>query len=181
MAYVINMLFVVAFGALMVGGVLIMLMARFSPHPNANLNIVARALPGGRPIPYEEFRVLVIDLLEALKLEVVIEHGEANEVDIIARSNEVLTGGRFIVHGIWQAPGDVIDQPYVTRLADQVRADGRVSKGILITPYHILSDGLGNLEVPVELVDGKKLRALVEQHLDAKRLDQLAQYRGFGM
>jgi len=102
-------------------------------------------------------------------------------VDVIARSNEAVTGGRFIVHGVWQAPGDVIDQPYVVRLADQVRADGRVSKGILITPYQILSDGLGNLEVPVELIDGRKLRGLVEQHLDAKRLDLLAQYRGFGM
>jgi hypothetical protein len=175
------MLFVVAFGALAMGGVLILLIARYAPHPNANLNIVARALPGGKAIPYEDFRQLVIDLLEALKLEIVIEHGEANEVDIIARSNEAVTGGRFIVHGVWQAPGDVIDQPYVVRLADQVRADGRVSKGILITPYQILSDGLGNLEVPVELIDGRKLRGLVEQHLDAKRLDLLAQYRGFGM
>lgn len=175
------MLFVVAFGALAMGGLLIMMIARFSPHPNANLNIVARALPGGRAIPYDEFRELVIDLLEALKLEIVMEHGEANEVDIIARSNEAVTGGRFIVHGVWQAPGDVIDQPYVIRLADQVRADGRAQKGILITPYQILTDGLGNLEVPVEVIDGRKLRALVEQHLDAKRLDALAQYRGFGL
>jgi Restriction endonuclease len=175
------MLFVVAFGALAVGGLLIVLMARYAPHPNATLNAVARALPGGKAIPYEEFRALIIDLLEALKLEIVIEHGEANEVDIIARSNEAVTGGRFLVHGVWQAPGDVIDQPYVVRLADQVRSDGRLSKGILITPYTILSDGLGNLETPIELIDGRKLRALVEQHLDAKRLDHLAQYRGFGL
>jgi hypothetical protein len=175
------MLFVVAFGALAFGGLLILVIARYSPHPNANLNIVARSLPGGKAMPYEEFRMLVVDLLEALKLEVVMEHGEANEVDIIARSHEALTGGRFIVHGVWQAPGDVIDQTYIVRLADQVRSDGRVQKGILITPYQIVADGLGNLEVPVELIDGRKLRTLVEQHLDAKRLDQLAQYRGFGL
>lgn len=175
------MLFVVAFGALFMGGLLIVLLARYAPHPNANLNIVARALPGGKAMPYEEFRALVIDLLEALKLEVVIEHGEENELDIVARSNEALTGGRFLVQGIWQVPGDIVDQPYVVRLAEQVRADGRASKGILITPYQIVTDGLGNLEVPVELVDGRQLRALVEKHLDAKRLDLLAQYRGFGM
>ena len=145
---------------------LILLMARYSPHPNANLNLVARSLPGGKAIPYEDFRQLVIDLLEALGLEIVIEHGEADEVDIIARSNAAVTGGRYIVHGVWQAPGDIIDQTYVVRLADQVRADGRVSKGILITPYQIVGDGLGNLEVPVELIDGKKLRGLVEEHLD---------------
>ncbi len=175
------MLFVVAFGALAFGSILIVLMARYAPHPNANLNLVARALPGGRAMPYEEFRALVIDLLEAMKLEIVIEHGEANEVDIVARSNEAVTGGRYLVHGVWQAPGDVVDQPYVIRLADQVRSDGRALKGILITPYQILTDGLGNLETPLELIDGRKLRGLVEQHLDAKRLDQLAQYRGFGM
>jgi hypothetical protein len=181
MAYALAMLFVVAFGALGIGGLLILIIARYSPHPNANANIVARALPGGKAIPYDLFREIIIDLLEALKLEVVLEHGEANEVDIIARSHEAVTGGRFIVHGVWQAPGDIIDQPYVIRLADQVRADGRAQKGILITPYEISTDGLGNLEVPVELIDGRKLRDLVEQHLDAKRLDLLAQYRGFGM
>lgn len=175
------MVFLVAFGALAFGTVLILLMARYSPHPNANLNIVARTLPGGKPIPYDDFRALLIDLLEALKLEVVMVHGEANEIDIIARSSEAVTGGRFLVHGVWAAPGDIVDQPFILRLADAVRADGRASKGILITPYSIITDGLGNLEAPVELIDGRKLRALVEQHLDAKRLDYLAQFRGFGL
>jgi hypothetical protein len=175
------MLFVVALGALALGGFLILLIARFSPHPNENLNAVARALPGGKAMPYDEFRVLVIDLLEALALEIVMEHGEATEIDIVARSNQAVTGGRFLVHGIWQVPGDIVDQPYILRLADSVRADGRASKGILITPYVIETSGLGNLEVPVELIDGKKLRGLVEQHLQPKRLDALAQYRGFGM
>jgi hypothetical protein len=173
------MLFVVSLGALALGGVLILLIARYSPHPNAGLEL--RALPGVGAIPYEEFRALLIDLLEALKLEIVMEHGEQSEIDIVARSNEAVTGGRFLVHGIWAAPGDLVDQPYILRLAESVRADGRASKGILITPYEILPSGLGNLEVPVELIDGKKLRALVEQHLDAKRLDALARYRGFGM
>jgi hypothetical protein len=175
------MLFLVAFGALGLGGLLILLIARYAPHPNENVNLVARALPGGKPIPYDEFRVLIIDLLEALKLEIVMTHGDEHEIDIVARSNEAVTGGRFLVHGIWSAPGDIVDQPYILRLADNVRADGRASKGILMTPYTIHTDGLSNLEVPVELIDGKKLRALVEQHLEPKRLDLLAQYRGFGM
>ncbi len=175
------MLFVIAFGALLFGGGLILLLARYAPHPNAHLNLVARATGAGRPMPFDEFRALIIDLLEALKLEVVIEHSDAEGLDIIARSNDPLTGGRFIVRGVWQVPGDIVDQPYVMRLADHVRNDGRAQKGILLTPYDITTDGLGNLEAPVELIDGRKLRALVEQHLDAKRLDYLAQYRGFGM
>ncbi len=175
------MLFVVAFGALGLGGLLILLIARYSPHPSENVAALARVLAGGKGIPYDQFRELVIDLLEALKLEIVLEHGEATEVDIIARSNEALTGGRFLVHGIWSPPGDLVDQTYIRRLAEQVRADARFSKGILMTPYEIVTDGMGNIEAPLELIDGKKLRALVEKHLDAKRLDLLAQYRGFGL
>jgi hypothetical protein len=175
------MLFVIAFGALLVGGGLILVLARYAPHPNAHLNLVNRATPGGRAMPFEEFRALVIDLLEALKLEVVIEHSDQESIDIVAKSHDPLTGGRFIVRGVWQVPGDIVDQPYVMRLADHVRADGRAQKGILLTPYEITTDGLGNLEAPIELIDGLKLRGLVEKHLDAKRLDQIAQYRGFGL
>jgi hypothetical protein len=175
------MLFVVAFGALALGGLFILIIARYAPHPNEHLNLIARTAPGARAIPYDDFRALLIDLLEALKLEIVMSHGDENEIDIIARSNEAVTGGRFLVHGIWSAPGDVVDQPYILRLADSVRADGRASKGILITPYTIRSDGMGNLEVPVELIDGKRLRSLVEEHLPSKRLDLLAGYRGFGL
>jgi len=175
------MLFVVAFGALGLGGLLILLIARYSPHPSENIAATNRILAGGKGIPYEEFRQLVIDLLEALRLEIVIEHGEATELDVIARSNDAVTGGRFLVLGVWSPPGDIVDQNYIRRLAEQVRADARFSKGILMTPYTIVTDGMGNIEAPLELIDGKKLRDLVEQNLDAKRLDQLAQYRGFGM
>jgi len=175
------MLFVIAFGALFGGGLLILLLARYAPHPNAHLNLVARAAAGGKPMPFDEFRALIIDLLEALRLEVVIEHGDDEGLDIVARSSDPLTGGRFLVRGVWQVPGDIVDQPYVIRLAEHVRADGRAQKGILMTPYEITTDGLGNLEAPLELIDGRQLRALVETHLDAKRLDQLAQYRGFGL
>jgi hypothetical protein len=175
------MLFVVAFGALGLGGLLILLIARYSPHPNENVAATARVLAGGKAMPYDEFRALIIDLLEALKLEIVIEHGEATELDVIARSNDAVTGGRFLVLGVWQPPGDLVDQTYIRRLAEQVRADARFSKGIRMTPYQIVTDGMGNVEAPIELIDGRKLRGLVEQHLDAKRLDVLAQYRGFGM
>jgi hypothetical protein len=174
-------LFLVAFGALFVGGAVILLLARYAPHPNAHLNLVARATPGGRAMGAEEFRALVIDILDALELEIVMEHADGDGLDVVARSNDPLTGGRFLVRGIWQVPGDVVDQPHVVRLAEHVRADGRAQKGILMTPWPILTDGLGNLEAPLELIDGRKLRELVEQHLDAKRLDQLAQYRGFGL
>jgi hypothetical protein len=174
-------LFLVALGSLALGGFVILLLARYAPNPNENVMAVGRVLPGGQEIPYDEFRALLIDLMEALKLEIVVIHGDDEMFDMIVRSNEPVTGGRFVVHAIWRAPGDIVDQPYVLRLADAVRGDGRAGKGILLTPYTIRTDGLGNLEVPVEMIDGRKLRGLVETHLEAKRLDHLAKYRGFGM
>jgi len=174
------MVFLLAFGALAMGALLILVIARWAPHPNAHLQATQRVIGGGRPIPYDDFRALVIDLLDALKLEIVLITGSASALDIIVRSNEPLTSGRFLVHAIWEAPGDVVDQPYVIRLQDTVRADSAV-KGILLTPYTILTDGLGNLEVPIELVDGMKLRGLVEKYLPIQRLEEIAKYRGFGL
>jgi hypothetical protein len=159
---------------------LILLIARYAPHPNANIQATARAVGGARAMPFDDFRALVIDLLDALKLEIVLIHASATGLDILVRSSEPLTGGRYLVHAIWEAPGDVVDQPYLIRLQDTVRADS-AAKGILMTPYTILGDGLGNLEVPIELVDGKALRGLVEKYLPVQRLEQLAKYRGFGL
>ncbi len=174
------MIFLVAFGALGLGALLILLIARYGTNPAENVAATLRVVGGGAAMPYDDFRALIIDLLDALKLEVVLLTGHASSLEIIARSSEPLTGGRYLVHAIWEVPGDVVDQPAVLRLQDAAKADA-VAKGILITPYHILTDGLGNLELPIELIDGRALRGLVEKHLAPERLDQLAKYRGFGL
>ena len=59
-----------------------------------------------------------------------------------------------------------------------MRGEG-ASKGILITPYHIEAHGLAGLEADLELVDGRKLRELLEQHLP-KKAEEVAKFRGFG-
>ena len=171
------MIFLVAFGALALGAGLISLIAVYSPH--ASVPARPRLVPDGLQMPFEEFQALVIDLLEALKLEVVHMIANDTEIDVIVRSNEPLTGGRYLVHAVWNTPGDVVDQPFVVRLAESMRADS-AAKGILITPYTIVTDGLGNLEVPLELVDGRKLRAMIEKYIP-DRMMQVAKYRGFGL
>ena len=174
------MVFLLAFGGLGLGMLFILIIARWAPHPNAHVQATERVVGGGRAMPMEDFRQLVIDLLEALQMEVVICTATRIGYEIIARSTEPLKGGRFLVHAVGEAPGDVVDQPYIVRLQDDAKADA-AAKGILITPYTILSDGLSNLEVPVELVDGRGLRDLVERYLPVQRLEQLAKYRGFGL
>lgn len=178
-----RMVFVVALGALFFGAVLIMLIARYAPDAaNARLEDQRRrdeadGLALHPPIPYEEWRVLVIDLLEALGFTIALEHQTPTELDIVARSNEPLRAGRFVVHALHATPGDVVPQTDVLRLQEAVRGE-TASKGILMTPYRIDTAGLGGLDTNVELVDGKKLRELIVKYLP-KKLDAIEGYRGF--
>lgn len=173
------MIFVVAFGAMLVGVALIAAIAAWSPHPSQPEAGGARPAAEGVAIPFAEFQALVIDLLEALRLEVVHLVAGATEIDIVVRSSEPLTGGRYLVHAVYDVPGDVVDPAVVLRLVDAMKADQAV-KGILLTPYTIAADGQGNIEVPLELIDGRRLRELVEKYLP-DRMMQVAKYRGFGL
>ena len=170
------MLFLIAFGAMGVGFLLIMLIARYGEHPQPYPE--GAVVSGGRSIPYDDFRALVIDLLEVLGMDVVHISGSRDEIDIIARTRTALIAGKYIVHAYAAPVGDRVTQAQVLRLQDQVRGEG-ASKGILITPYSIESQGLAGLEADLELVDGKKFRELLEQHLP-KRAEEVAKYRGFG-
>lgn len=170
------MLFVVAFGALAVGGLLIMLIARYGKHPQAYP--AGAVVSGGLSIPYDEFRALIIDLFEVLGLDITHFSGNSAELDLFARTRGALTAGKYIVHAHLTPPGDVVTQPQVLRLQDQVKGEG-AQKGILITPYQIDHSGLGNLEVEIEFVDGRRFRELLEEHLP-KQVDRIARYRGFG-
>ena len=174
------MVFVIAFGGLAFGSVLLLILAKYAPHPNANVQRTERVIGGAQPMPFDEFRALIIDLLDALKLEVVLITGRPEHLDILVRSSEPLTGGRFLVNAILEVPGDIVDQQLILSLHDHARADA-AAKGILITPYTIVSEGLGNLELPIELIDGLALRGLVERYLPPQRATQLAKYRGFGL
>jgi hypothetical protein len=181
--YTAIMIFVVAFGALAFGGVLIMLIARYSPDAAVERAQAdrRRAEAAGEVLhpamPYEEWRHLIIDLLEALGFHIALEHQSANELEIIARSTEPLRQSKFIVRALLNTPGDVVDQQQIVSLQDAVRGDS-AAKGILFTPYRIDSSGLGNLTADLELIDGKKLRALLEEHMP-KKLDAIDGYRGF--
>ena len=170
------MLFVVAFGALAVGGLLIMLIARYGQHPQAHP--VGAVIEGGPSIPYDEFRALIIDLFEVLGLDITHFGGSSGELDLFARTRGALTAGKYIVHAHLAPPGDIVTQPQVLRLQDQVKGEA-AQKGILITPYKIDRSGLANLDVEIEFVDGKRFRELLEEHLP-KEVDRVARYRGFG-
>jgi hypothetical protein len=170
-------IFVIAFGALALGGLLIVIIARYGPREGGAP--VAATLAPLPAIPYDDFRVLLVDLLEALGLEIVLVTGGARDLDIVARSTAPLRGGRYLVRGAWAPPGDVVPPTEVLRLHDAVRAEA-AAKGILLTPYRIGTEGIGPFDATLELVDGARLRDLVAAHLPRYPVARLDGYRGFG-
>jgi hypothetical protein len=175
------MIFVIAIGSVGLGILLILLIARYSPPiPGAaGPRTAGDAPPGDGPMmPYMQFRALLIDLLEALRFEVVQPLDGTDELDIFCRNPEPLRGGRYIVYGVLDPPGGVVDSTRLYRLRDLVRAEG-AAKGILMTPFRISDEKIASLEeVSLELVNGRELRELIEKYLP-DRVAEIDGFRGF--
>ncbi len=169
-------------GALVLGMFFIFLIARYSPpipgqSPRGDRH---EPPPGDRPVmPYMQFRTLLIDLLEALRFEVVQPLDGTDELDIFCRNPEPLRGGRYIVYGVVSPAGGVVDSTRLYRLRDLVRAEG-AAKGILMTPFRISDEKIASLEeVSMELVPGAAMRELIAKYLP-DRVEEIDRYRGFG-
>jgi hypothetical protein len=130
-------------------------------------------------VPPAALRGVVVELLGALGLTIVEEELRGAERRLVAAHGpgypEV---PRFVVFVEPELPEDRVSRELVLELAARVRAEG-AAVGLLITPYGIDPEvhrtGVG---VPVQLIDGPRLRALVARHLP-ERARELLQYRGF--
>jgi hypothetical protein len=151
----------------------VLLLARYGPPPR-----VQRASDGRERMPLEALERLVIALLEASGLEVVDEERERGALRLLARSRDPLFPARTLVFVEAAPPGERVEPSRVLELKELVKADPGLS-GLLITPYEIDREGLGGLDVPLELVDGPALRRLVAQRIPSQ-LDALARFRGVG-
>jgi hypothetical protein len=130
------------------------------------------------PMSGAQLRELVIQLLERLGLSVVEEEPLGEDRRLIAAQRDAeLRGARYVVFVSASPRGNPVPASQVVELAQSVEAE-RATAGLLITPYHIDAAGLGGMEVPIELVDGSRLRALIRQHLP-ERVAELDRWRGF--
>src|SRR5512134_284304 len=123
------MVLVVALRAMLVGTLLILLIARYDP--------AAKPPPpqsGGMPL--DEFRALVIDLLDKLGMHVTHISSSANEIEIYARTRTALIAGKYLVHAYGAPHNDLVPGTQVLRLQEQVKGEA-AAKGILITPFAI--------------------------------------------
>ncbi len=182
-AYVPSLMAAVVLFAFVLSTALALLLARYASNPWIERARAADARRRGDPRPRitpTELRSLVIELLGKLNIEVLEEELRGAERRLVAAERgSKLHASRYVVFVEPSPPGDVVEQPLVVELAESVKVE-RGATGLLFTPYAIETDGLAGLEVPVELVDGARLRLLVAQYLP-ERLSALEKYRGFGL
>lgn len=173
------MIAIILFALLFAAG-LALLLALYAPNPAALRAAEAERLDTDRRprITAPRLRSLILELLSAFQLSVVEEELNGNERRLVAaRSQGELGGGRYVVYIEPTPEADQVEQPLIVELAEQVKGE-RATLGMIVTPYRIVRDGLGGLEVPIELIDGPRLRHLIATYLPA-RLEELDSYRGF--
>ena len=151
----------------------------------ASGDAVRTASPGRRKDPERprmrpaQLRQLVVDLLDAIGLTIVEEEVHGDERRLVVA--QVTSEGRFfptryVVFVEPTPPDDVVAPPCLVELSEYVKA-GRAALGMLVTPYRI-ADGAPAGAAPLDLVDGLRLRQLVEKYLP-QRASDLERYRGF--
>ena len=170
-----GMVFVIALGALAVGGGLILLIGHSAPE-------AGRRRGGGAgarrpPMPFERWRELVVDLLEAVGFEIALQQASGDELEIVARSNEPLRAGRYLIRAPLAPPGDRVGADRLLALGEAVEAEG-AERGIVITPHAIEAAGAAEAAARLELVDGPALRRLIARHLP-DLLPSLDRHHGF--
>lgn len=167
---------------LVVGGVLIMLIARYAPA--AREAGAGGARDDARPeITGDEFRDLIDELTQGLGLTSVFSSlGTGGIVEMTLRDERPLSGGRILLMASPTLPSP-IDAVDVLGFAEGVRADMGAMKGILIALAGFTDaakTAIAATPAPVELIDGAALLELVRSHLSPERAAELASYRGFG-
>lgn len=156
----------VGFGALALGFLLIFFVKRSTalerPRREAAGKEEAPALP---EFGFEEYRQMVIDLLEALGLEVTHESVSGSEISFVARTSGPLTGGKYIVHVRHSPEHGLVESPRVLELVETVKAD-EAQKGIFITTHGFSEEAAKAAQSgAVELIDGPKFRELFEKYV----------------
>jgi restriction system protein len=137
----------------------------------------------------DEFADVIAELLGALGFETVFSSmGTGGVVDITARDNKPLSGGRILVHASPVLSHGQVDAADVLNFAESVRGDMGALKGIFIALAGFTQEArsaVRSTPAPVDLVDGGALLDLVRDHVDPKadevRAQELQGYRGFSL
>ena len=184
MTHVPMLVIVVAVTPLLVGMLVILMIARYSPNVPRVANLRPGATEDQRPqITADEFKDLVEEVVDALGLETVFSSmGTGGVIEMTLRDSKPLTGGRIVLQATPVLQGQ-IDAADVLGFAEGVRADMGALKGIFIALAGFTDEahsGSAATPAPVDLLDGAQFLELMEDHLDPSRAKLASGYRGFG-
>ena len=159
------MIFGVVAGALFVGIVAILLIARFAPRSPADSRTDAQDFFG---LTADDFGALVLALVQRLGLEVLSKAGGTDGVlDLTLREPRPLIGGRILLHATPLQSQGPVTVSEVLAFAD---AEPGTLKGIFIAlagfaPEARVAAREGS--ATIELVDAAALMTLVREHASA--------------
>jgi restriction endonuclease Mrr len=164
----VNILFI-AFGATLVGFLLVMLIGRGQSHSPA----ARESAPGEGVIELAWVRNYGVEGFQKMLLALFAEMGFDTErtergrttVDFHAVDLTPIRGGRIHVRGVFSTPGVAVDAEEVRTLVDTARAES-VGKAVMVTLGRFSDDARDTAtDNPIDLLDGDELAALVRKHL----------------
>ncbi|OGL42569.1 MAG: hypothetical protein A2042_09370 [Candidatus Schekmanbacteria bacterium GWA2_38_11] len=165
------MIFVISFGAILIGFLLIFLLINkksFQETPENEFYSEANSpeLKMLIAMQGQEFRGLMRRLLSKLGFEIeemtILDSGG---VDFLVFEHHPVKGGRFVIHCISAKENKVIDSTDIINLLDNVKGESAL-KGILITPHFFTRESLNAAAAAgtqLELINGKRLTKLLKE------------------
>jgi restriction system protein len=160
---------IVAFGATVVGFLMMLLIGRGQP--------VSPAAPEGAPLDgstdlawvrgygVEGFQKMLLRLFSEMGFEPERSELGRGTVDFWAVDPTPIRGGRIYVHGVFADPGVPVDAEYVISLVDTARGE-YAGKAVLVTLGRFSDEARDTAkDNPIDLLDGDELAALVKKHL----------------
>jgi hypothetical protein len=163
------MVFVVSFGAILLGMILVVLLAEKKeqseePEKEFYSNNNSRVVQSLIDMPRNEFEELVTVLLINLGFQIeektMVDFGG---MELAVIDPAPITGGKFIVQCHPPDKTELVDSTQVIQLLDRVKGESAM-KGILITPHFFTVAALNAAaDTQVELINGKRFAVLLKE------------------
>jgi restriction system protein len=148
-------IFVISFGAFIIGIILIVSLKNTSPPaPQEQIHFDS---PSDTPIylsDREEFKSKCVEFLEKFHLEYVHSvWADDHELELALNDVTPVVGGSYLALCIIEPPGNIVNAIKVKGFLDTVKGEG-ASRGILITTGYFTNEAINLIdEEPVELVN----------------------------
>ena len=159
----------VAFGATVVGFLLIILIGKNQPVSPAAIDKPRASAEGEldwvRGFGVEGLQRLLLTLFTEMGFHAERSERSTTAVDLYANDPTPIKGGRVYVRGVLTPAGENLGDDEVRNLLEAARAES-VGKGVLVTLGEFTDEARDTAKGnPIELVDGVGLAKLMKKHL----------------